>query len=36
MTQSDLAAMVGGSRQSVNQIPSQFESRGICVSKGNG
>jgi hypothetical protein len=34
MTQSDLAAMVGGSRQSVNQILRQFERRGYLPIQG--
>lgn len=34
MTQSDLAAMVGGSRQSVNQILHQFERRGYLLIEG--
>jgi CRP/FNR family transcriptional regulator, cyclic AMP receptor protein len=34
MTQSDLAAMVGGSRQSVNQILHQFERRGYLRLEG--
>jgi len=34
MTQSDLAARVGGSRQSVNQILRQFESRGYLELQG--
>ena len=34
MTQSDLAAMVGGSRQSVNQILHQFEHRGYLRIEG--
>jgi CRP-like cAMP-binding protein len=34
MTQSDLAAMVGGSRQSVNQILHQFERRGYLRIEG--
>jgi CRP-like cAMP-binding protein len=34
MTQSDLAAMVGGSRQSVNQILGQFERRGYLRIEG--
>jgi CRP/FNR family transcriptional regulator, cyclic AMP receptor protein len=36
MTQSDLAAMVGGSRQSVNQILHQFERRGYLHIEGRG
>jgi CRP-like cAMP-binding protein len=35
MTQSDLAAMVGGSRQSVNQILRQFERRGYLHVAGH-
>jgi CRP-like cAMP-binding protein len=35
MTQSDLAAMVGGSRQSVNQILHQFERRGYLRLEGS-
>lgn len=35
MTQSDLAAMVGGSRQSVNQILHQFERRGYLRLEGH-
>ncbi|MGH3549688.1 MAG: Crp/Fnr family transcriptional regulator [Pseudonocardiaceae bacterium] len=35
MTQSDLAAMVGGSRQSVNQILHQFERRGYLCLEGH-
>jgi CRP-like cAMP-binding protein len=35
MTQSDLAAMVGGSRQSVNQILRQFERRGYLRLEGH-
>jgi len=34
MTQSDLAAMVGGSRQSVNQILHHFERRGYLRLEG--
>jgi CRP-like cAMP-binding protein len=34
MTQTDLAAMVGGSRQSVNQILRRFEKRGIVELRG--
>ncbi|MFZ2119128.1 MAG: Crp/Fnr family transcriptional regulator [Pseudonocardiaceae bacterium] len=34
MTQSDLAAMVGGTRQSVNQILHQFERRGYLSIEG--
>jgi CRP-like cAMP-binding protein len=36
LTQSDLAAMVGGSRQSVNQILHNFERRGYLRLKGQG
>jgi CRP-like cAMP-binding protein len=35
MTQSDLAAMVGGSRQSVNQILHLFERRGFLEFEGH-
>ena len=35
MTQSDLAAMVGGSRQSVNQILHLFERRGYLRLEGH-
>jgi CRP-like cAMP-binding protein len=35
VTQSDLAAMVGGSRQSVNQILRQFERRGYLHVEGH-
>lgn len=35
MTQADLAAMVGGSRQSVNQILRQFERRGYLRLEGH-
>lgn len=34
MTQTDLASMVGGSRQSVNQILRQFEKRGYVELRG--
>jgi CRP/FNR family cyclic AMP-dependent transcriptional regulator len=34
LTQTDLAAMVGGSRQSVNQILQQFERRGYLQRRG--
>jgi CRP/FNR family transcriptional regulator, cyclic AMP receptor protein len=34
LTQSDLASMVGGSRQSVNQILKSFERRGYVVLEG--
>jgi CRP-like cAMP-binding protein len=34
MTQSDLAAMVGGSRQSVNHILHEFERRGYLGLEG--
>jgi CRP/FNR family cyclic AMP-dependent transcriptional regulator len=33
-TQTDLAAMVGGSRQSVNQILRTFERRGYLALQG--
>jgi len=35
MTQSDLAAMVGGSRQSINQILHHFEHRGYLRLEGH-
>jgi CRP-like cAMP-binding protein len=35
MTQSDLAAMVGGSRQSVNHILHEFERRGFLLLEGH-
>jgi CRP/FNR family cyclic AMP-dependent transcriptional regulator len=34
MTQTDLAGMVGGSRQSVNQILRSFERRGYLELRG--
>jgi CRP-like cAMP-binding protein len=34
LTQGDLAAMVGGSRQSINQILHLFERRGYLTVRG--